>query len=178
MQVFANCWFFFSVTSWMHWNLPEVCSCSKCACLMLLLRWVWNFHITPAAHSSSGLLSGYPAVLIPLGVQSKPHVCPGWERESLNTGQHQGWAHGALHSPKLWRTIFQGLPELLRCGWDQGEEMTELMFTVAHLLTYVKKHHGRDSQRHCGAHVISQASEFWLFLCPRERHKHRKAEKS
>ena len=62
MQVFAN-YCIFSVTSQMHWNLPEVCSCGECACLMLLLSWVWNAHIRPAAPSSSGLLSRYPALL-------------------------------------------------------------------------------------------------------------------
>lgn len=179
MQVFANYQLFSSVTSRMHWNLPEACSCGKRARLVLLLSWVWNPHIRPAASPSSCLLSGYSALLTtaallvyganPLSAQAGTVSAP--------SPGSVGWAQGAPRSLELWRTIFQGLLELLRFGWDEGGEVTKLMFSAANLLTCVEKYRGRDGQQCRDAHIITQTSPFWLLLSPRQRHKHRKAEK-
>lgn len=122
------------------------------------------FHFWPALW-----LSYSPNCCCSPGIQSKPRTHPGWERKWLNTEPHQRWAQGASHSPELWGTIFQDLPELLMFGWNQEGETTKVVFSETNPLMRVRKICGRDGWQHCGAHVIIQASIFWLLLHPRER---------
>lgn len=118
-----------------------------------------------------------PIYCCPPGVRSKTSSTQAGTASAPSPG-NVGWAQGAPCSLELWTTVFQGLLELLRFGWDQGGEMTKLMFSAANLLTCVEKYRGRDGRQCRDAHVITQTSPFWLLLSPRERHKHRKAENS
>lgn len=59
---------------------------------------------------------------------------------------------------------------------SRREDVAKLTFSGANLLACVEKHHSREGWQHCDAHVFTQASEFWLLLCPSERHEHSKAE--
>lgn len=73
-------------------------------------------------------LSCSPNCCCPPGARRKLSTCPGWDHKRLNTGQCQGWAWGAPHSPGLQRTIFQGLPELLSFGWIKEGRWQSLCF--------------------------------------------------
>lgn len=86
------------------------------------------------SHQTSGFSQFLPALWLfcspiyccPPGVRSKPSSTQAGTVSAPSPG-NVGWAQGALRSLKLWRTIFQGLLELLRFGWDQGGEMTKLI---------------------------------------------------
>lgn len=89
-----------------------------------------------------------------------------------------GMGMGSSTFPRTAENHFSGSSRAFKLWVDQGGEMTKFMFSVVNLLMCMEKHGGRDGRQHCDAHVITQASKFWLLLCPRERHKHRKAENS
>lgn len=150
---------FFLLTSQIHWKLPEFCSCGKYVCLMFLLSGVWNPHIRLVVPSCSLLLSAYPApqpsrLQHSWKMEQTPCAHPGCECECLNTRQCQGCARGAQHYSKLWNTLFQGLLQLLRFGWDQGGNKIKLMFQWPTCLC-VGKHYHRDGWLHGDARVIT-----------------------
>lgn len=92
-------------------------------------------------------------------------------RLGVQVTQHQATSGMGTRSFTFPRTVgnhFLGSSRAFKVwvGSRRGDNKARLFRGKS---AYVRKLCGRDGWQHCGAHVIIQASVFWLLLYPRER---------